>query len=584
MLKNPLISHQYRLSYSLVGRGILGMTLLLILPSHSLLAQEQTPNQSQTAGKNYALPPLPDLPPVQQDMSLSSLGNIKVDKFEFEGNAVFSDEELAKITRPYEKELSAEQLQEVKNEITNFYIKAGYINSGAIIPDQKVDDGIITISIIEGKLFRVDVTGNEKLKTSYIAKRLKGKDGDALDIKELQDRLQMLQQNPRLKRLQAELGPGVRLGEGLLKIGVEEKSPHHFQFTFNNHRSPSVGAYRGEIKYWHNNVTGALLGKGWGDTLSLRLGLTQGLKDYTLGYELPLNHYDTTLSFHIERSDSEVVEKPFSQLDVESEADTYAISLRHPLIQKPKESLELALRLEKRISNTYLLGRPFSFSPGVRDGESDLSVIRFSQQWVRRSTTDVIAARSSFNLGIDALDSTINDDGSADSQFFTWLGQFQYVKRLDFFNNSRLKRSQVIFRTDFQWAKEDLLPLEKLSMGGATTVRGYRENLLTRDNGVISSLEWRIPIYKLQIAGLSKNPDEGWIEITPFIDYGRSWNTDIDTPDPKSISSVGLGLRWSPNKHFQSQLYWGYALRDIPDPDDKDIQDDGVHFEMSLHF
>lgn len=550
------------------------------------LDRPSLPKLDNVSPPTQVLPTLPKLPPLpKEDLPLSSVARIYIKKFHFEGNNVFSEEKLAKIAQSYEqRELTAEQLQEIKNEITNAYIQEGYINSGAIIPDQKVNDGVVTIKIIEGKLFQVEVSGNKSLRTSYIRKRLENYPKDKiLNINSIQEKLQLLQQNSLFKRINAELGPGVKLGEGILKIHVDEARPYQLQFSFNNHRSPSVGAYRGELEGWHRNFTG-LFGKGWGDTLYIRYGLTEGLNDYTLRYLLPLSHYGTTLSFNVERSDSEVIESPFNQLDVESEADTYAITLNHPLLKKPNKSLELALKLEKRTSKTFLLGRPFSFSPGVRQGESDISVIRFSQDWLDRSRIHVLAARSSFNFGVDALDSTINDDGSPDSKFFTWLGQFQYVRRLDSLKNEHLKMSQILFRIDLQWADQDLLPLEKFSIGGASTVRGYRENQLTRDSGLISSLEWRIPVWRLPISGLSKNPEDGRLEIAPFMDYGRAWNADSDTPTPKDIYSIGLGLRWAPNQDIHTELYWGKALRDLPEPEDKDWQDNGVHFELSVLF
>ncbi|OQY57066.1 MAG: hypothetical protein DRR08_02180 [Candidatus Parabeggiatoa sp. nov. 2] len=576
----------------------LSATLLLTLLNRPLLAQSfdsnpaplDRPSVAPFAEKKQTpvLPPLPKLPAIDQDdMSLSSVGDLEVEHFQFEGNTVFSDAQLAEITQPYQgRKISAEQLQEIKNKITNRYIKAGYINSGAIIHDQPVKNGTVTITIIEGKLFRVKILNEEdlRLRPSYIEKRVKGEEGAALNIEKLQERLQLLQLNPLIDRLQAELGPGVGLGEGVLNLKIYEDSPWAVQFRFNNYRSPSVGAYRAQIEFWHRNVTG-MFGKGWGlgDTLYLRYGLTEGLSDFGVKYSLPLNSYDTTLSFQLERSDSEVIEYPFSQLDVESEADTYAITLSHPWIKTPSESLDFTLRLEKRASKTFLLGRPFSFSPGVREGESELSVIRFSQDYVKRSTNRVIAGRSSFNFGVDALNSTINDDGSPDSEFFSWLGQFQIVRRLDdWFESELMKKSQIIFRTDAQWADQDLLPLEKLSIGGATTVRGYRENVITRDNGLISSLELRIPLWQSTI--LSDNPEEGLIEFATFMDYGRSWNADSDTPDPKDIYSVGIGLRWTPSKKIHANLYWGYALRDVKEPDEKDLQDDGVHFDLSILF
>jgi len=573
------------------------LSMILLLLNRPLLAQlmpDSDPKPLDRAPLStfeenepiQILPPSPEPPMMpQEDMPSSAVIHTKVKQFKFEGNHVFSDEELAKITKPYENvDITTKQLQDVKNKITLYYVNKGYINSGAIFPDQNILNGIVIIKIIEGKLSKVEVSGNEKLRASYLQKRLKGKEGAVLNIDELQERLQMLQQNPLLERLQTQLGPGTQLGESILKIEVDEARPYQLKFNFNNHRSPTVGAYRGEIEGWHRNFTGLLFGKGWGDTLYLRYGLTKGLNDYTLRYSLPLNRYDTTLSFEIERSDSEIVESPFKQLDIESEADTYAITLNHSLqgFKKPNQSLDLTLKLEKRTSQTFLLGNPFSFSAGVKNGKSDISVIRFSQDWLNRSRQHVLAARSTFNLGIDALDSSINEDGSPDSKFFSWLGQFQYIRRLDFLKNKFLKQSKILFRTDFQWTNQGLLPLEKLSLGGASTVRGYRENFLTRDKAIISSLEWRIPIRP--IVGLKQNPEHSLLELACFVDYGHAWEADFDTPDPKNIYSVGLGLRWRPNQYFHTQLYWGHALRDIPEPDDKDLQDDGIHFEMSVLF
>jgi len=571
-------------------RHIIYLGLLFGIFSPVLLAQlsAETTTQSEMAtanSDNYELPPLPE-----DNDSLASIAHIFVKNFVFKGNHVFSDATLSQLVAEFEnRNISAEELQAVKNKITRYYIDAGYINSGAIIPDQQVDQGIIVLNIIEGRLVEVEVSGHERLQTSYIQKRIRGTAEETLNIKTLQERLQLLQQNPRLKRINAELGPGIELGEGILKIDVEEMRPYQLDFRFNNHRSPSVGAYRGEIIAQHLNLSG-LLGKqmGFGDSLYLRYGLTEGLDDYTINYTVPLNRYPTLLTFNLERSDAEVVEEPFKQINIESEADTYAIALMHPFYRTSSREFNLGLKVERRSSQTFLLGRPFPFSPGVgKDGESKISVIRFSQDWLDRSRVQVIAARSSLNFGIDAWNATINEDDTPDSRFITWLGQFQWVRRLEFFQHAMLKDSQLLFRTDIQWANEGLLPLEKFSIGGATTVRGYRENQLTRDNGWIASLEWRLPVAQWRLPKLSKNADDGMLYLAPFIDYGRSWNHDDSTTSKNStIYSVGLGLRWQLAQKLYAEVYWGAALHDedIPEATDDDLQDDGIHFEVNLAF
>lgn len=557
-------------------------------PSRHLDRYERprTPGFMKQDTTSSHLPPLPQLPGFEEGGSLSSLGNIEVSTFKFVGNKAISTEELRKLVADYEnRTITAEELQMAKNKITEHYINKGYVNSGAIIPDQKVDDGHVEFHIIEGALHKVEVYNRNEadeeghLAKDYIRSRVELGDDEALNIEHLQQKLQLLHQSPLFERINAELGPGINLGEGILKLEVTEAPRNVLGFSFNNHRSPSVGAYRGEIFWRNHNVT------GWGDSLYGRVGLTNGLQDYTLDYKIPLNRYDTLLGFHVEASDAEVVSQPFDQLNIESEANTYAINIEHPFYRTPNEEFKLGLKFEKRNSTTYIfrgtpLEQQFSFSPGVQNGESHISVIRFSQNWLARSRTQVLAARSSFNFGVDALDATINEDGAPDSQFFSWLGQFQWVQRINAFGK---EDTQLLFRTDLQWARESLLPLEKFSVGGASTVRGYRENLLTRDSGLISSLEWRIPIMALPLPGITKESEKGLLQLAPFVDYGRSWNVDLETPTPKDIASAGLGLRWMPSETINAIVYWGKAFRTVETPQDSDLQDDGVHFEVNIH-
>ena len=52
------------------------------------------------------------------------------------------------------------------------YVERGYLNSGAVIPDQRVEDGVVRIQIIEGRLSEVEVTGDTHLSAGYVQDRL----------------------------------------------------------------------------------------------------------------------------------------------------------------------------------------------------------------------------------------------------------------------------------------------------------------------------------------------------------------------------------------------------------------------------
>ncbi|MDM8537692.1 ShlB/FhaC/HecB family hemolysin secretion/activation protein, partial [Desulfobacterales bacterium HSG17] len=483
-----------------------------------------------------------------------------------------SDEKLSPLLTPYKnKEISAEELQELRQKLTEYYVANGYVNSGAIIPDQEVKDGFIYLRIIEGRLAKVAISGNSWLKKRYVSSRLQiaAKDGKTpLNVNELQQQLQLLKQDPLIDNINASLSPGLELGEALLDVEVKEARPYNIGLAFNNYKSPSIGAYRGELTLSHMNLT------GWGDALNLQYALTQGLDEYSANYTVPLYGKGTTLGIGADRSESVVVAEPFDFLDIDSSTKTYSIELNHPFYKNLSREFAMGLRFEKRESKTSLLGEGFAFSKGVEpDGKSEISVFRFSQQWTDRSLEQVIAARSTFNLGMDIGGATINES-DPDGKFFFWLGQFQWLRRLSFID------SQLLMKTDLRLSADPLLPMEKFEIGGSSSVRGYRENQITSDNGITASAELRVALMDLKIPYLSEKPGDGLLQICPFFDFGHAWNTDEPDPEDNTIYSSGLGLRWSVNKRINASIYWGWAWKDIEGASDYDLQDDGFHFQI----
>jgi hemolysin activation/secretion protein len=139
---------------------------------------------------------------------------------------------------------------------------------------------------------------------------------------------------------------------------------------------------------------------------------------------------------------------------------------------------------------------------------------------------------------------------------------------------------QVIFRTDLQLANDELLPMERIAIGGFETVRGYRKNTLVRDSGVIASLEGRIPTIRLAIPGLSRQSEDGMVQVAPFFDYGRGWDKNDVTGGPDQIYSIGVGLRWEVSPDILAQVYYGHALHDLH-LNGNGLQNSGVFLSVS---
>src|SRR5262249_14101211 len=160
---------------------------------------------------------------------------IELRELRIEGNTVFDPQQLAEIARPYVGKLvSSGDLEELRRRITLLYVERGYINSGVVIPDQQVRDGIVTFRIIEGRLTRIAVRGNAAVRESYLTDRLERGAGPPLNVVVLQERIQIMLQDPALRRLTAELVPGAELGSAELRVRVEERFPLGASLAFAN--------------------------------------------------------------------------------------------------------------------------------------------------------------------------------------------------------------------------------------------------------------------------------------------------------------------------------------------------------------
>ncbi len=513
---------------------------------------------------------LPPTAPPERKPGGPPVERVFVREIRVTGSTVFPASELAKVTAPYvNREITAEDLESVRIALTLLYVNRGYVNSGATIPDQAVTDGVITLRVIEGRLARIDVQGTRWFRPGFIRNRIALGAGPPLNVHDLQQRLQLLQQDDRIERVNAELQPGERSGEGVLTVRIEERNPFRAWADFNNHQSPAIGAERLFVGAADRNVT------GHGDTLSLAYGWSSGLRPgIDASYQVPVNARDTTVSLRYKKDDFRNVESDFEPLDIRSRSNDYEITVRHPLRKTVTDEIALSLTGERIDNRTFLLGEPFSFSPGAHDGKTVVTALRFAQEWIRRTPSQVVAVRSRFSAGLDLMGATMNSAPLPDGRFFSWLGQFQWARRLG------VADIETLFRTDLQLAADPLLPAEQIPVGGRYSVRGYRENQLVKDNALIASFEPRLPL-------LRGRPAAGVLTLAPFVDFGTAWNTRTSTPPPRTLASTGAGLLWSAlwkvpfELRPQLELYWGIPLRDVDTPGG-DLQDHGIHFRMLL--
>lgn len=505
------------------------------------------------------LPPSPTRP--EEPATGDAPQTITVERFEVTGSTVFSAADFDKVTAPFvNRPISLAELFQARSAITQLYVDQGYITSGAYIPPQKLQGGVVEIRVVEGTLEDIRVTGTRRLKQGYVQSRIAAVTGRPLNRNRLLEALQLLQLNPLIQNLSAELSAGSRPGVSLLEVRVTEAKTTNVQLALDNGRSPSVGTDRRRVQVSEANLL------GMGDGLSVAYTNTDGSNAWDLSYTLPLSPHNTTLAFNFGNSSSDVIEEPFNILDIQSESRYYELTLRQPLLQTPTREFAIGLAATRRESEASLLRGelPFPAAGADDEGRTRITALRFFQEWTQRSSQAVFAVRSQFSFGLNALGSTIND-GPPDSRFVAWRGQAQWVRLL-------APDTLLLLRGDLQFADRSLVALEQFGLGGQESVRGYRQDALLTDNGLFASLEVRIPVLRLPRINTL-------LQVTPFVDVGTAWNRSTVDPDPNTLVSVGLGLRLQLSDRLTARFDWGIPLVSI-EGDKNTWQEQGLYFSI----
>jgi hemolysin activation/secretion protein len=461
-------------------------------------------------------------------------------------------------------------LRQAADAITQLYLDRGYITSRAVLVDQTIQNGVVQIQVIEGSIEDIVVEGNRNVRESYIRSRIGLGAQVPLNRDDLEDSLRLLKADPLFTNVEASLRPGNQLGQSLLIVRVTEAKQLSGLVGVDNYSPPSVGAVRLGGSVLYRNLT------GFGDEVGLSFYHTtaSGADNLDLFYRIPVNPMNGTVQFRFSPNWNRVIDPAFADLDIRGRSQLYDFSFRQPIVRNPRREFALSLGFAAQNGQTFLFENlPFPFGIGPdEEGNSRTRVLKFGQDYVKRDPFGAWALRSQFNFGIDVFDATVNESPIPDGRFFSWLGQVQRVQRL---GNNHL----LILQGDLQLTPDTLLPSQQFVIGGGQSIRGFRQNARSGDNGFRISAEDRIALIRDE-AGLPI------LQIAPFIDFGKVWNTR-GNPNfeaaQRFLAGAGLGILWQPYPGFNVRLDYGQAFLRLRDRGD-DAQDYGFYFSVGYQF
>lgn len=512
--------------------------------------KKHTPANRETSGSSETVTApavrsavLPKIPASElASAPIATANGLFVNKIVLENQTIIPFGELAAMLAPYEKRpVSADELQDLRHRLSQYYLEKGYVNSGVVLPDQKIVDGVVVLRAVEGNLNKIEIVGSEKLTSEYIEEQIRLGAKNPLNVADLRQSLRAFEQNPSIEDIDAQLLPMANYGESLLKVRIKERRPYSLGIVANNYRSAAIGEEQLRLQAAYRN------GLRSGDEVSGEIGVTQGANEYLLRYSVPVPVRQIKFDVYAAQTSAAVVKSGYENIDIRSNSTARGFGFTAPLIMNKDDEVSVSARFDAKTSETFIGDLAVAFSAGPDDGKNRDSVFSGTVNWNHNWGRQILGLSGGVKLGVDMLDATITDS-SADGRFGTVVAQSRYLRQIGGRNGYLSARLSV------QYSPSSLLAMEKMALGGVNSIRGYQENQWLGDNGTNFVLEWHYP-YSASMGARTGIK----LDVIPFIDYGSVWDNEASST-AKHLSSIGAAVKAQLLKNLSTELSWGYIV------------------------
>ena len=502
------------------------LVALAALAPLAALAQAQPPTPGtvlETVPERKPAPtPAPQLVLPREEEGAPDRGGPRfpVFGFAFSGNTVFPEARLRRFVERYvDMELNLFELNRAADAITRFYRDQGYPVARAIVPAQRVEDGLVHIQGVEGRLGRVVFEGNRRYSEAFLAARTEPLLREpVLTIGALERALLLLNDLPGVTA-RVTLEPGKEFGTTDAVVAIQERLLEG-QLQIANTGRKEVGTLRFDVGASLDNPLGL------GDQLSVRsIRSQQGLFDYRrVGYSVALLPSGLRFSGGLSDVDYRVA-GDFEALGIRGTVKSTDAGFSYPLKRSRLTNLVLSAGRRRTEAEQSALGVPVSKT------SIELFTASLATSWVHAdssasSLTLSFAGNGKDNVGPVAKPDALRARTDIDYTYLTGISP-----RWDFFFHGQLVQTAG--------AAPDT---EKFGLGGPDSVRAFRSSELRGDDGWLTQLEFRRQFSVGEVVGIG----------SLFYDWGGVRNRGFAGQD--KLQGVGAGVTFFPARSLRAQV------------------------------
>lgn len=470
------------------------------------------------------------------------------------------------------------RLDEVADAVTRYYRERGLILAQAVIPVQTVEDGVVKVEVIEGRLGRILTEGNTMYDAELLKEPFEDLVGRPVTKAEVEAALLTLTDFPGLSVF-GVFQPGQKVGEADIVLKVQEEDHFDFSVRVDNHGTPETGRRRVRPSIEWNNPTGAA------DRITLTGQTTyqpQNSKFFSLDYERYLGNGFRAGGFLTHNSFD--VGGEFADREIAAVTKQQGIYLDKQLIRSRAQNISTRVGLTLKDSRTTQALRQtnedhltvLSWETTYDSVDTVFSGLNFATLELSHGFDDAFGAMGSSRSALDlpAGDRPSRQGGPPNSEFAS--GRFNKI----FGTFSRLQtitqQTSLLVRAEAQWSPDLLVPLEQYSIGGADNVRAYGPAEALFDQAIFLSAEYIInaPFIAAKPAFANRTWGE-LLQLSFFYDFATGKNNEPLTSEPQSLQDfhgAGWGLRFNLPNSIESRFLMAWEFGDVDPDNERDTQ------------
>ena len=491
---------------------------------------------------------------------------VEIREIRFTGNTVIEDEVLLEAVDYFKgRPLSFEEMQSAAELVTATYSSKGYILARAYLPEQEIQDGVLTIAIREGILGDIDA-GEKKYYSPWVLKRyfepLRGK---IVEEKSFEKSLYLSRELPG-----ADMTMAYKKGEAPGSVDLVLDSKDNFfdavdvGLDYNNFGAEIVS----ENRYGASvRVTEPL----WGSTWGVRGVIGDDVDNSTMiaaDASIPLGSYGTSLNGSYLTGDY-ALGQDLADLGLDGETEIYGFNITHPIIRRATLGLDVSLGYDYKYTKTYVMDTERSID------DLDVYWASVSYDSMDRFFGKNIAYLAYSHGEVNPDDNTDPSRENGDESFDKIALDAARLQKIPYLDYTTLS-----LRFYGQYSPERLPPVEQILLGGYGSVRGHEPSMLLGDYGFNISTELLFAPPFIREKEIFGRRIAEMFQLAIFYDYGKIYQQDAISGEDKSddLAGYGAGLRFY---HDRIRCKLDFALP-VDKRDDPDAQSSYVYLWVSL--